>query len=185
MRSLLFIVFLCLVNLVGQSQNKLVCDSLLTKDYDFWYSNADAIFEGEVIKIKQKKTHANYIIVPTRAFAGISEQFVLKQVKVAQQFNFQRDTPYVFLVFRKYSDPVFSPCVIFGKASKMDAVVERYENYCGVEPMKENCICNPVYDPVCGCDGYHYKNPCEAACDGIYDFFRGPCYNTTPIRIKE
>jgi hypothetical protein len=48
---------------------------------------------------------------------------------------------------------------------------------CGDAPPKEDCFCTAQFDPVCGCDGKVYGNPCEAACSNIYILYKGECGN--------
>ena len=42
-----------------------------------------------------------------------------------------------------------------------------------VENNKQ-CICNKIYQPVCGCNDVTYGNSCEAECKGI-EYSEGSC----------
>lgn len=40
-----------------------------------------------------------------------------------------------------------------------------------------DCVCTFLLDPVCGCDGMTYPNPCAAECSGVYVYSKGKCKN--------
>ena len=51
---------------------------------------------------------------------------------------------------------------------------------CGLEGALGTCrprppACGPQFDPVCGCDGRTYPNPCEAARAGTVVAHPGAC----------
>ncbi|MEM6346321.1 MAG: Kazal-type serine protease inhibitor [Bacteroidota bacterium] len=45
-------------------------------------------------------------------------------------------------------------------------------------PHCENCI--GIIQPVCGCNGKTYRNPCEAECKGIKTYRYGDCPEVNP-----
>lgn len=46
-----------------------------------------------------------------------------------------------------------------------------------IDPSKvnPNGMCTMDYNPVCGCDGMTYSNPCAATNAGVKHYTTGPC----------
>lgn len=79
---------------------------------------------------------------------------------------------------RYFYDKDTNSCKIFknghceGNENSFTSIIE-CESECKV--TNEECICNAIYDPVCGTNDIDYENPCEASCAGVDIGCTGRC----------
>ena len=54
--------------------------------------------------------------------------------------------------------------------------VEKYFSSCiDISKISSNCVIPTIYEPVCGCDGFTYSNKSAAECNGVLNYYEGPC----------
>lgn len=73
--------------------------------------------------------------------------------------------------------PLFSCCIALLFASACQRAPGSTASTRCIDPGKVNPdrICTMQYDPVCGCDGKTYSNPCVASSAGVRTYTAGPC----------
>lgn len=170
---------LSFLSLTAWSQNTKAptpCDSLVGKPYYFIYQEADAIVEGLITDTRIHSDNAIYKINSSFNYKGSTIDFELGQKNNPHWFPFAKDSSYVFLIYENYEDPIFSPCILFSKKGKMDDFLDYTFTKCSkTKILPDNMSCTKELNPVCGCDGVEYGNPCMAQRAGISTWNYGKC----------
>ena len=107
-------------------------------------------------------------------FFNNADIFDFKQIKTPEWFEFKIGDAYVFLVFKKYQDRVFSTCFLFGNKAKMKGLLDIALSKC-MGPTHERGSCPRDLSVVCGCNGVTYGNDCEASKAGVLIWSPGKC----------
>lgn len=171
-RSSVLTSVLLFVFSIGFGQTR-VCDSLLHKSYEFLYDQADEIVLGKVEVLKNMTDKTLFSVKKLETYKGRAKYVQFLQADNNQWFQFNDTSHYVFLVFKTYQDPVFTPCILFGDPDRMLGIVEYAKSACKTDPL--DLKCEYISEPVCGCDGLEYQNPCEAKRHGVRRWTAGRC----------
>lgn len=178
MRKLIVLLSTVIMSYLVQGQNKrqkTPCDSLLGKSYAFVYEQAAAILEGQMLASTKYKEGNEFEVLSRQNFKDNVRRFKFFQKETSNWFSFEKDSNYVFLVFPNYEDPVFSPCILFGKKEKMEGLISYAQSQCEIELFPKTGRCSGSSDPVCGCNGITYGNPCLAEKAGVKTYSFGEC----------
>ena len=63
----------------------------------------------------------------------------------------------------------------FGSEEYRDFVNKYFSGCIDIDKISRDCVIPTLYEPVCGCDGFTYSNNSAAECNGITNYYEGPC----------
>jgi hypothetical protein len=146
------------------------------------YLSSDIVFVGKAIKFQDSLHHKEVTFEVSQNIKHVYKKSItLKVGHSSCDFNFKNDSIYlVYAHIDKHGNihtTICSRTKLFSAASNELKELHSHDDMdCKVLlPVETAEKCSEIYEPVCGCDGQTYGNPCIAHNNGVNHWIFGEC----------